>query len=425
MKVHNIRQQDWAWQRNFCKKSMKILHTADWHLGKQLHKYSLEEEQSLFLDWLVTTVQEREIDVLLVSGDVFDTANPSNQALAQYYGFLKKLIGTGCHVVVTGGNHDSPGVLNAPRELLRFLDIKVVGNAQENIEDELLHIKIPKGEVVVAAVPYLRDADLRKSVVGEGYDDRLSALRQGIRAHYEQLAAISTERYPNKCVIAMGHLYVNGASVSESERDIHVIGGEAAFSADFFPEGFDYIALGHIHKPQRIANSDFVRYSGSPIPLSFSERDDKKYVLELTIEAHQIERIEPIAVPLFRELRCFSGDLEAVEAALNAYEVVTPLPPFVEIHVTESFYDPQKEAYFGYLVREFETAPFKIIKPRLSFSNRTQGADELYLTGTSIQDLTPKEVFQKRLLTENIDEETQQLLAEAFEELWREVAEQN
>ena len=407
------------------KKIMKILHTADWHLGKQLHKYSLEEEQSLFLDWLVGEIKEREIDVLLVSGDVFDTANPSNQALTQYYGFLKKLVGTGCHVVITGGNHDSPGVLNAPRELLRFLDIKVIGNAQENIADELLHIDTPKGDVVIAAVPYLRDADLRKSVVGEGYDDRLSALRQGIRAHYEQLAAISTERYPDKCVIAMGHLYVNGVSVSESERDIHVIGGEAAFSADFFPEGFEYIALGHIHKPQRIANSDFVRYSGSPIPLSFSERDDKKYVLELTVEGQKIGKVASIEVPLFRELRCFSGNLEEVEAALNAYEVVTPLPPYVEIHVTEPYADPQKEAYFGYLIRDFEAAPFKIIKPRLSFTNRTQGADELYVTGTSIQDLTPRDVFQKRLLTENLDEETQQLLAEAFEELWREVAEQN
>ncbi|HAO48264.1 MAG TPA: exonuclease sbcCD subunit D [Runella sp.] len=404
---------------------MKILHTADWHLGKQLHKYSLEEEQSLFLNWLVALIKEREIDVLLVSGDVFDTANPSNQALTQYYGFLKQLVGTGCHVVVTGGNHDSPGVLNAPRELLRFLDIKVIGNAQDPIEEELVHLVLPKGEMVIAAVPYLRDADLRKSVVGEGYDDRLLALREGIRGHYEQLAQLCAERYPAKCAIAMGHLYVNGASVSESERDIHVIGGEAAFSAEYFPTGFDYIALGHIHKPQRIANSDVIRYSGSPIPLSFSERDDRKYVLELTLKDNKIQTIEPISVPIFRELRCFTGNLEEVEAALNAYEVTTLLPPYVEIHVTEPYADPQKEVYFGYLIREFEAAPFKIIKPRLSFTNRTQGADELYLTGTSIQDLSPNEVFQKRLTAENLDEETQQLLAEAFEELWREVAEQN
>ncbi|HAK80129.1 MAG TPA: exonuclease sbcCD subunit D [Runella sp.] len=404
---------------------MKILHTADWHLGKQLHKYSLEEEQSLFLNWLVALIKEREIDVLLVSGDVFDTANPSNQALTQYYGFLKQLVGTGCHVVVTGGNHDSPGVLNAPRELLRFLDIKVIGNAQDPIEEELVHLVLPKGEMVIAAVPYLRDADLRKSVVGEGYDDRLLALREGIRGHYEQLAQLCAERYPAKCAIAMGHLYVNGASVSESERDIHVIGGEAAFSAEYFPAGFDYIALGHIHKPQRIANSDVIRYSGSPIPLSFSERDDRKYVLELTLKDNKIQTIEPISVPIFRELRCFTGNLEEVEAALNAYEVTTLLPPYVEIHVTEPYADPQKEVYFGYLIREFEAAPFKIIKPRLSFTNRTQGADELYLTGTSIQDLSPNEVFQKRLTAENLDEETQQLLAEAFEELWREVAEQN
>lgn len=404
---------------------MKILHTADWHLGKQLHKSGLEEDHRLFLEWLAQTIQEHRIDLLLVSGDIFDTANPSNQALCQYYGFLKKLIGTGCHVVVTGGNHDSPGVLNAPRELLHFLDIKVVGNAQENIQDELLHIVSPNGEVVVAAVPYLREADLRKSVSGEGYDDRLSALRQGIRGHYEQLARLKNEYFAGLSFIAMGHLYVNGASISESERDIHVIGGEAAFSADFFPTGFDYIALGHIHKPQRISNSDFIRYSGSPIPLSFSERNDSKYVLELTLENNKISKVEELPVPTFRELRCFTGNLDEVEAALKAYQFMTPLPPYVEVHVTEPFADPQKELYFNYLLREFDNAPFQIIKPRLSFENRTKGADELFMTGTAIQDLSPKDVFQKRLTAESLDDEIKGLLAEAFEELWREVAEQN
>ncbi|MFN8346873.1 MAG: exonuclease SbcCD subunit D C-terminal domain-containing protein [Spirosomataceae bacterium] len=404
---------------------MKILHTADWHLGKQLHKYSLEEDHRLFLDWLAQTILEHRIDLLLVSGDVFDTANPSNQALAQYYGFLKKLIGTGCHVVVTGGNHDSPGVLNAPRELLRFLDIKVVGSALENIQDELLHIETPQGEIVIAAVPYLREADLRRSVAGEGYDDRLSAMRLGIRRHYEQLADGKAARFAGLPSVAMGHLYVNGATVSESERDIHVVGGEAAFAAEFFPPGFDYIALGHIHKPQRIQNSDFIRYSGSPVPLSFSEREDNKYVLVLTLENNHIGQVEALPVPVFRELRSFTGGLDEVEAALKAYIFTNQLPSYVEVHVSEPFADPQKELYFTYLMREFDHVPFQIIKPRLSFENRTKGADELFMTGTSILDLTPQEVFQKRIASENLDDETQGLLAEAFEELWREVGEQN
>jgi exonuclease SbcD len=402
---------------------MKILHTADWHLGKQLHKYSLEEDHRLFLDWLALTIQERLIDVLLISGDVFDTTNPSNQALAQYYGFLKKLIGTGCQVVVTGGNHDSPGVLNAPRELLKFLDIKVVGNALESIEDELLHLTTPSGEIVVAAVPYLREADLRKSVSGEGYENRLAALRQGIRGHYEQLADLKSSHFSDLPSIAMGHLFVNGASTSESERDIHVVGGEAAFSAEFFPSGFDYIALGHIHKPQRISNSDFIRYSGSPIPLSFSERDDHKYVLELTVDNTKITSVEALPVPAYRELRCFTGSLDEVEAGLKAYVFTNPLPSYVELHVTEPFADPHKEMYFNELLREFSNVPFQIIKPRLSFTNRTKGADELFITGTSIQDLTPRDVFNQRLLSENLDEETRLLLQEAFEELWRDVSE--
>lgn len=402
---------------------MKILHTADWHLGKQLHKYSLEEDQRLFLEWLSDTIQQRSIDLLLISGDIFDTAHPSNLALAQYYGFLKKLIGTDCQVIVTGGNHDSPGVLNAPRELLKFLNIKVVGSALENLGDELLHIHTPKGEVVVAAVPYLREADLRKSVSGEGYEDRLSALRQGIRGHYEKLIDLKTSQFKNLPSIAMGHLYVNGASVSESERDIHVIGGEAAFSAEFFPEGFDYVALGHIHRPQRMGTSEMIRYSGSPIALSFSERNDTKYVLELTLDNAQITKVEAVAVPTFRELRCFNGTIDEVEAALKAYSFSASLSSFVEVHVTEPFADPQKEMYFNYLLQEFDKAPFKIIKPRLSFENRTRGADELFMTGTSIQDLTPKDVFLKRLMAENLDQETQSLLVEAFEEMCQEMNE--
>lgn len=402
---------------------MKILHTADWHIGKQLHRYGLDDDHRLFLEWLAVQIKERQIDLLLVSGDVFDTANPSNQALAQYYGFLRKLIGTGCQVIVTGGNHDSPGVLNAPRELLRFLDVKVVGCISADLADELIHVQTPSGELVVGAVPYLREVDLRRSASGQGYEERVLVVRQGIRQHYQQLADLKHEQFKNLPSVAMGHLYVNGATVSESEREIHVVGGEAAFSSEHFPAGFDYTALGHIHRPQRIADSDFTRYCGSPIMLSFSEREDAKLVLELTLENDKITQIKPLSVPKFRELRSFKGSLDEVWAALQAYTPDTALEALVEVQVEEPHYDPQILLHYELLQQEFVKAPFEIIKPRITFQNRLRGADELFVIGTAIQDLAETEVFEKRLLAENLDPATRQTLLEAFAELLQEVQE--
>jgi exonuclease SbcD len=392
---------------------IKILHTADWHLGKYLHKYSLEKDHQLFLDWLGTLIEERKIDLLLVSGDVFDTAFPPSSALALYYNFLRRLIGLRCKVVITGGNHDSPGVLNAPRELLRHLDIKVVGNATAEIEDAF--VVLPELNLGVAAIPFLRDIDLRKSVSGQTYQDRAEAIRQGIRQHYQQFTDLHQEKYGHLTLIGMGHLYVNGASTSDSEREVHSIGGLAAFSTEHFPEGFAYMALGHIHKPQRL--TDTVRYCGSPIPLSFSERNDPKYVLELTLTNGVIEEIEQLPVPVFRQLKTFSGSLDEVWTALQNYHPETLLEPLVELNVVEPYFDPQKSVQFDLLLREFEQLPFRIIKPRLTYENRIKEADELFAVGTEIEDLSPREVFNRRLEDENLDEETRSLLQEAFDEL--------
>jgi exonuclease SbcD len=217
----------------------------------------------------------------------------------------------------------------------------------------------------------------------------------------------------------MGHLYVNGATTSDSEREVHSIGGLAAFSTQDFPGGFAYMALGHIHKPQRL--SDTVRYSGSPIPLSFSERNDPKYVLELTLTDGSIVDIEQLPVPAFRELRTFSGTLDEVWTDLQAYQTETPLEPLVELNVVEAYFDPQKSVQFDLLLREFDKASFRIIKPRLTYENRIKEADELFAVGTEIEDLSPRDVFNRRLESEDLDEETRSLLQEAFDELMNSV----
>ncbi|MEL6607241.1 MAG: exonuclease subunit SbcD, partial [Bacteroidota bacterium] len=259
---------------------MRILHTADWHLGHRLHEHGQQEEQQLFLDWLLQLIDKEKIDVLLVSGDVYDTGVPSTQSQKMYYDFLIQLQQTHCsEVVITGGNHDAPGTINAPKELLAALSVRVVGKATEEIADEVFELKIGNEAVIVAAVPYLRDQDIRRAVQGETFDEITERYKKALVNHYQEAATYCQEINTNQVpVIAMGHLFAVGGSVSDSEQQIYV-GNLGHIGAEDFPETFDYIALGHLHKPQIVGGKDYIRYSGSPVMLSFSETGYEKQVL--------------------------------------------------------------------------------------------------------------------------------------------------
>lgn len=394
-------------------RQVRILHTADWHIGKHLHKYSLEEDHRIFFDWLYEQVQSRETDLLLVSGDVFDTAFPSNASLSLYYGFLTRLLALKCRVIITGGNHDSAGVLNAPRDILSHLSISVAGDVSGF--PEAGYFPFPEWGLSVAAVPFLRDADLRRSVAGGSFEDRAAVIREGIARYYRDMQEYHEKQYPGKSLIGMGHLFVAGAEVSESERDIHVVGNLAAFGSEQFPPGYTYMALGHIHKPQKI--SENVRYSGSPLPLSFSERKDPKYVIELVFEEGRLMQTTAIPVPPARVLRTYSGTLDQVWEQLAACKPEGVLMPLVEVNVTEAVYDPEKSLRFELMLKEFEKAPFRIVKPRLTFENRRKEAADLFVTGTEIEDLSPRQVFQKRMESEELGEDVRRILTDAFEEL--------
>src|SRR5690606_26452846 len=268
---------------------MRVLHTSDWHLGQRLVNLDRTEEHQHFLDWLLQTIEQEKVEVLLMSGDVFDTGAPSNTALRQYYNFLTRVCATCCrHIVITGGNHDSISTLNAPKELLDCFNIKVIGGASDNPLDELIILNNPdteQTELIVCAVPFLRDRDLRLSVPGESTEEREKRLKQGIASHYagfvEHILPYKAQQIP---VVAMGHLFAAGGSTTESEKEIHV-GNLAQIGADQFPKEFDYVALGHLHRPQLVNKTHHIRYSGSPIPLSFSEVTDNKIILILDFEA--------------------------------------------------------------------------------------------------------------------------------------------
>ena len=398
---------------------MKILHTADWHIGKTLHKFPLQDQLMLFLDWLYALIKKEGIDVLLVSGDVFDLANPSTADRALYYRFLRRLSELNLQVIITGGNHDSVGLLNAPKEVLEALNVTVVGGATEDLKDELVPVKGLDGEtkLIVAAVPFLRDKDLRHRETDDQFENRTEAIREGIKRHYAELAALAQEAYPELPAMAMGHLYTIGADPSESERDIH-IGNTAAVDASAFPAHFQYVALGHIHRPQVIGKNEFIRYSGSPIPLSFSEKNDKKTVLIVELEKGQFKNPEVVPVPAFRALKKFTGSLEEVREKLEHYQPDFELPSFVEIEVTEATFSSVIIGQVEELKNVFEAnGSFRILKTRTHFSSGTKDTAELFHESESIEDLSPRDVFLKKLEAEEVDQEKADMLVEAFQEL--------
>ena len=343
---------------------MKILHTADWHLGKRLHKQDLIEEHQLFFEWLIKTIKEREIDVLLISGDVFDLSNPPTEARTLYYWFLRQMIEQKCKIIITGGNHDSASMLNAPKDILSLLDVVVVGGATANIEEEIIDL----GEVIICAVPYLRDMDIRQAVEKEEVNGRVEAVRSGIKNHYDLLAAYCRENHTTTPVIAMGHLYAQGSLTSESEREIQ-IGNLAAFGESDFSETFDYVALGHIHRPQLVGGKKHIRYSGSPIALSFSEKNDWKIVIELEITSGKIERIEEISVPKFRVLKRISGDFIKVKSLLTDFLHDSILKAFLEVEVLEELYNPLLIKELNEIMSEFDDDRACILKHKIKFIN--------------------------------------------------------
>jgi exonuclease SbcD len=379
---------------------MRVLHTSDWHLGKKLEQCERTDEHQHFLDWLIPTIQDQAVELLIIAGDIFDSGSPSNTALKQYYDFLWRLRGTCCrHVIVIGGNHDSVATLNAPQALLRYFQVHVIGGAPSNIQDEVIPITDGAGhtQLVVCAVPFLRDKDLRLSVPGESYTEQEARLKAGICAHYTQLAehiqAYKDQQIP---VIATGHLFAAGSSASDSEKEIHV-GNLGQIGGDQFPAAFDYVALGHLHRPQKVNGYQHIRYAGSPIPLSFSEVEDKKIIIILDFEAGKLTRLEEVQVPVCRKLVRFKGDLDKIRRHITTFDNSNHLyPAWVEIQVeTESFIHDLENQLLSFLPD----------KDQLQFFSRqirlspTVALDAQQPEMQQLHELQAKDVFRKKCET--------------------------
>jgi DNA repair protein SbcD/Mre11 len=307
---------------------MKILHTSDWHLGRSLYGRKRYDEFSAFLDWLSNTIEEEGINALLVAGDIFDTSTPSNRAQELYYRFLCRVSASCCrHIVIIAGNHDSPSFLNAPKELLRALNVYVVGAMMEKLEDEVivLYDEQDDPQAIVCAVPYLRDRDIRTVEPGETIDDKNVKLVAGLKNHYADVCTIAEQKqsefekdgYRGVPIIAMGHLFTAGGKTVDGDgvRELYV-GSLAHVSKDVFPSSIDYLALGHLHVSQRVGSAEHIRYCGSPIPMGYGEATQDKKVFVVQFNS-TFPTIQEIKIPSFQPLERISGSLDDIHVRLE------------------------------------------------------------------------------------------------------------
>lgn len=326
---------------------MKILHTADWHLGQTFFEYDRREEHAFFLEWLQEQVKELCVDVLLIAGDVFDSPNPSAESQRMFYAFLRRLTmdNPEVQVVVIAGNHDSAARLEAPNPLLEEMRVMIRGIVRRDTEGEIdfRHLIVPlfrKGEIRAwcLAVPYLRQGDYPAA----------GSYAEGVRAMYGRLyGEVKDSGLP---VIAMGHLQAVGSEISENDRSERtVIGGLECVPPDAFNPGIVYTALGHLHRGQRVSGRNNVRYSGAPLPMSFAEKNNKQGVelVELCDGKTRISRIvfEPpvklLSIPLkpLAEIWCAIADLPQGE--------ITARSPFLEIKVLVTEPEPSLRYQLG------------------------------------------------------------------------------
>lgn len=387
---------------------MRILHTSDWHLGQNFYSKSRAAEHQAFLDWLLATVVEQQVDAIIVAGDIFDTGSPPSYARELYNRFVVNLQQTGCHLVVLAGNHDSVATLNESREILAFLNTTVVASAGHG--PQILRRRDGTPGAVLCPIPFLRPRDIVTSQAGLSGQQKqqhlLSAITDYYQRQYQEACALRGDRALP--VIATGHLTTVGASKSDAVRDIY-IGTLDAFPAQNFPPA-DYIALGHIHRAQKIGGTEHIRYCGSPVPLSFDECGKSKCVHLVSFEHGQLASVDTLTVPVTQPLAVLKGDFAAIAEQLEQWRGVTlPTPVWLDIEITteEYLHDMQRK-----IQTLTETLPVEVLLVRRSRAQR-----ERMLSNErreTLNELSVDEVFARRLDQTALEDDQRQRLTALF-----------
>lgn len=381
---------------------MKILHTADWHIGQLFHEYDRTYEHQQFLNWLVDTLQTEQIDVLLISGDIFDISNPSASSIKMFYSFLNRAIklNPDLQIVITAGNHDSASRLEAPKPLLESSNVHIIGlvekDAEGNIDYQKLLVPIHDDsknvKIWCLAIPFLRMGDYPTIL------NCANPYTEGVTALYKDaFEYASLKKQDGQTIIAMGHLHTHHAEVSDLDKTERLImGGVECIPATAFHQDIKYVALGHIHKAQRIGGKEHIRYSGSPLPMSFSELNYKHQVIvfELDEEISELKSIEiPLSVPLQRipqtplPLHEVIGLLDNLPIMDNNLQTV----PFLEVRI---LLDGPEPALRHKVEMALAGKRVRLAKIDVKYPTSTLQAPE-FITPDELSELQPIDVFGK------------------------------
>lgn len=404
---------------------MRILHSSDWHLGQHFIGKSRAAEHAAFLRWLVTQVDELNIDALIVAGDIFDTATPPSYARELYNQFIVDLQPTGCQLVILGGNHDSPAVLAESKQLLARLNTSVIPTVPAELSEQLIVLKNNSDQpgCLLAAVPFLRSRDVLQSQAGQSGQQKQQLLQQAIAEHYQQLFKLAqqyNQQHQQQLPIMMtGHLTTVGVSQSESVRDIY-IGTLEAFSASAFPPA-DYIALGHIHQAQQLNSSTDIRYSGSPIALSFDEARQQKQLWLIEFDGSD-KTVSSIVVPCFQALASIKTDLARLPAMLKPLLASITGDERLWLEVVISSSDGYLTDLQPRVEKLLSELPVELL--RLRRERTSSGASLAQLEQTSLAELSPAEVWQARLADEVLTAEQQQQLTALHQQVVAKVLDQ-
>ena len=382
-----------------------------------------DTEAEAFLTWLAGVIRQEKVDLLLVTGDVFDNATPSARSQTLYYQFLTQASAAGCrHIIITAGNHDSPAFLEAPQEILEALNIHIVGAVSEGKPGATFLLTTADGEpdLIVAAVPYLRDKDIRRSAPGASSQERSALMRDGVRSLYrdawDAACAVQPAAGPAVPVIITGHLFAAGGKTIDGDgvRD-QIAGFIERVGADIFAEDAAYVALGHLHVPQTVAGIETIRYPGSPMPVGFGEAEQQKQVILVTTTPGMPAVVRPVPVPQFHRLATIQGDLSTIRRTIYDLKM-TGRPIWAEVIYTGAAIQGDLMGEVSAMVKGTLIEILKVKDARL-----VSAALSAYQSCEELAELTETEVFERCMETAEVPSDQQERLMDAFREILRDM----
>lgn len=404
---------------------IRILHTADWHLGQTFFGYDRTQEHEHFLDWLAGVLTKNKIDVLIVAGDVFDVSNPSAASQRMFYRFIHRVTTENprLQLVVVAGNHDSAARLESPLPLLQEMRTEIKGivhkqNGKIDYEHLLVELKNAAGEVeaLCLAVPFLRQGDY-PVVETEG-----NPYAEGVKELYARLLKYALKkRTDGQALVAVGHLLATGSEIAEKDHSERIIiGGLESVSPESFPEQIVYTALGHIHKAQRVSGRENIRYAGSPLPMSFAEKHYHHGVVKVTLDegwAVEIEKLE--YTPLVRLLSIPATEAAAPDEVLDelrGLELPEDEPmPYLEVKVKLSEPEPMLRQQVEEIL---EGKPVRLARIVSFYRQAAEGSVEEEVLTAGLQEMNPLQIV-KATFENSYQAEMPEELVNLFQEVCR------